>query len=838
MNYNSFTPNYKTVTPPPFWLKVRKDYILENFRELLEYMQKYPYQEGVPNPDYDVTLDSMYELSCDFADLLSSQPFQNIPEFSYPVTQVVALMGATVLARAKKGQSPSTTLRSLAALLLSAYPDLPQDTQAGLWRVLTLCCAGREIRRVTFTWRTVSGDLNPRILAERVAETEFLPAKRSEERFYLENGGLMILSPTGVITFSGLNLNEYKIRKPRTQFICGSGFKLGGMAEIRVKQGDFERLADFTSAYKSATAFMRSLSDFKPSAIRRVKEYAVGDILPVEIVAKMGIKMVVRSIDPDYKMLQGNVFMKLDPDHRPSTDTVRDFFKPGDIIEVTYFPNEKCLFEMSSNLETHYREMGCDVATQTLKAFYDSKYPGGSQWITEEGLRIGIADEKVKALTDDELDIYEEAIEKGQPIWVRAYKEAPKKDGVNFYVYAEPVFDDPEIPEKFGRHEADENFADTFLSYCYDAYSHLRNNKDPWRPLPPGMASILARTMAVLADGVSRTTRERLDNLLCAAVACHIAGRKDDYEFLHHEILFLSRLVDFAQGREIRPLIADDEMKDLGAVSRRSKILDKLREYVNPVLEENVNDKPLASIDSDGEDFTIRVSKLIEASNNLVGIIRPRELDNIKRTIATTLGVDDEYKTILSDRKWYGDENEQLEFKLSVVFPPLNRRRNNLVADPEGQKWAIIKAICAFLNSVDGGTLLIGVNDFGFAEGVESDIQELFRMKYISSADMDHYKQHIMRFIDNVFREQSGNKSGNDIVTGRIKYIPEESPEGRQLLRINVEPYPYDVVEIREEVPEGMAQAYVRGSGRSQPLTAALATELRASRLRAGEPQL
>ncbi len=829
MNTQNRKQNYNAVTPPPFWLKVRKDYILENFQELLDYMMKYPYREGVPNPDYDVTLDCMTELTLDFSSLLSSLPFQETPKFDYPTTQIVALMGATALARDKKGQSPTASIGALAALLLSAYPDLPQGTQAGLWRVLTLCVAERKIHRLTFSWRTISGDLNPRILAERVAETPFTPVKNPNDRFYLENGGLMVVSPDGSISLSGLNLTEYKIKKPKTQFVGGAGLTLKGMAEIKVSPGELERLTDFSSSYKGATAFMRSLSDFKPSVVKRVKEYGVGSIVPVEIISMTGIKMVVRSIDPDYKMVQGNVYMRLDPDHRPSTDIIRGFFKPGDIVEVTYYPHEKCLFEMSSNLETHYREIGCDAASQKLTAFYDCEYAGGQQWITEEGLRIGIAREKIKALNDDELDQYEEAIEKGLPIWVRTYHEAPKKDSVNFYIYAEPIFTETEVPESFGREGADENFADTFLSYCDSVYSHLRNNRDPWRALSPVSADILARTMAVLADDVSRTTRERLENLLCAAVACHITGRKADYEFLHHEILYLSRLVDFAQGREIRPLIADDEMTNEEAVARRSRMLERLREYVNPVLEENASLAPVATIDSD-DDLLVRVSKLIEASNNLAGIIRPRELDNIKRTIVATLGVDDEYKTILSDRKWYGDESEQLEFKLSVVYPPLNRRRNNLVADPEGQKWAIIKTVCAFLNSTEGGTLLIGVNDFGFAEGVESDMKELYKMKYISSADMDHYKQHIMRFMDNAFREQAGTKAGSDIVTGRVMYVPEESPEGRSLLRIKVEPYPYDVVELQGDIPDGVARSYVRGSGRSQPLTGALAAELRARR--------
>ncbi len=823
---------YKTgggVAPPPFWLKVRKDYVLENFHELVEYMQKYPYRHDVPNPDYDDTLACMSELSLDFAREFASTPFYTVPEFSVPTDRVAALLGATVLARVKKDLPVSDILMPLAALLLSAYPDLPQGTQSGLWRVMTSCALDRRINRTTFSWRSVSGEIHPRILAELVAETTFAPIERYDERLWLENGGLMTVAADGMVSLSTSNLTDYRQMRSGTQFLGGAGLTPRGMSEIRVRNKDVEKFQSFEEAYRGGAALLRSLSEFRPSPSRRLKEYSEGDTLPAVVTSKVGIKLAVKSIDPEYKTLQGNVYMRLDPDHRPSVDVIREYIRVGDIVEVTVSRSLNCIFDLSPNLESYYRILGCSFANQIMGAIYDRPYAAGTQWINDNGIRVGIARNKVDELNDDDLDIFDNAMEHGTAVALRAYKDEPKRDGVNFYVYASPEMEHNDDIEPFGRQEADENFADSFLSHCESTYGHLRESDDPWKELSPVAADLLARTMAVLADDVSRTSRERLDNLLCAAMACHITGREKDYEFLHQEILYLSRLVDFAQGREIRPLPAADTPDERAGDVRRGHMLDQLRNYRTPGIDLSA----AAGTDSgyaDDRDLMDRVAKLIEASNSLAGIIRPRELDNIKRTIAATLGVDDEYRSILSDRKWYGDESEQLEFKVSVVFPPLNRRRNNLVADPEGQKWAIIKAVCAFLNSADGGTLLIGVNDYGFAEGVEPDIQELFKMKYISKPDMDRYMQYVMRFIDTAFREQNGNKSGNDIVAGRVRYTPEESPEGKKLLRLTISPYPHDLVEIQGELPDGLAQSYVRGSGRSEPLTSVLAAELRARR--------
>ena len=72
----------------------------------------------------------------------------------------------------------------------------------------------------------------------------------------------------------------------------------------------------------------------------------------------------------------------------------------------------------------------------------------------------------------------------------------------------------------------------------------------------------------------------------------------------------------------------------------------------------------------DNQDASI--NKLIDASNSLIGIINETELNNIKKSIAQKLGVDDEYVAINADRTFYGEESSTLELKKSIVFPPVN----------------------------------------------------------------------------------------------------------------------------------------------------------------------
>ena len=65
----------------------------------------------------------------------------------------------------------------------------------------------------------------------------------------------------------------------------------------------------------------------------------------------------------------------------------------------------------------------------------------------------------------------------------------------------------------------------------------------------------------------------------------------------------------------------------------------------------------------------------------------------------------------------FGSENKTTEFKSSLIFPPDNHMR----ANPEQQSHDIMKELCALLNA-DGGTLYLGVNDFGMGVGIENDL--------------------------------------------------------------------------------------------------------------------
>lgn len=70
-----------------------------------------------------------------------------------------------------------------------------------------------------------------------------------------------------------------------------------------------------------------------------------------------------------------------------------------------------------------------------------------------------------------------------------------------------------------------------------------------------------------------------------------------------------------------------------------------------------------------------------------------------------------------TDKKYYGREDNNTEFKTSVVYPEFNMH-----PDIQLQTKKILSEICAFLNR-DGGTLYLGVNNQGYERGLEEDLK-------------------------------------------------------------------------------------------------------------------
>ena len=110
----------------------------------------------------------------------------------------------------------------------------------------------------------------------------------------------------------------------------------------------------------------------------------------------------------------------------------------------------------------------------------------------------------------------------------------------------------------------------------------------------------------------------------------------------------------------------------------------------------------------------ISLARLVLSYNLLDGFDMQAEKEEIRRRISSTLNMHID----LPRQYNFGTEDQQREFKTSIVFPP----DNGMQPDPAKQTRNILKVICGFLNTI-GGTLYLGVNNEGVAAGLCEDLR-------------------------------------------------------------------------------------------------------------------
>ena len=111
----------------------------------------------------------------------------------------------------------------------------------------------------------------------------------------------------------------------------------------------------------------------------------------------------------------------------------------------------------------------------------------------------------------------------------------------------------------------------------------------------------------------------------------------------------------------------------------------------------------------------VRLSNLIIAHNLLLEEDLTTEAAGIHDQILDLLKL----QKAETDKKYYGEETQRVEFKTSMVYPP-EEKLPNLTR----QTHEILEQICAFLNC-GGGTLYLGVNNSGYECGLKYDLSYL-----------------------------------------------------------------------------------------------------------------
>lgn len=813
-----------TVNRPQFWLQIKKEYILDNFENMINYLSHYDYFPSEDNHDFDSTLECMEQLIDEIWNNIIVTPFFRNAELPYGQSLAIRLICAHILASHKAGKTAHRSIMTLAYILIKSDINFDLDTLTSTYDIMVNCIRKRKLVNAGFTWNDlVPEHINELVMMYRVRIMRFAESTSGDPAYYLERNGLLVFQPSGLPDLCLANRAKY------TQGKFEVLFGLPRLLRVLTDKENFEYTDDFSRMYHITQRLLKKQESYIAVPEARRETYDYDDTFPVRIISKFGWRLEAETIDPKYNKIVGKVLLEMPP-RRPKMRTMNELLNVGDTIMVYPSNRDGYSFEIYDAFEDYYRKYASECASQQRTAIFSNHYSKGTEWITRDGIRVGIDCSKTNTLDETDAELFRYAIDNQTPIVLKTYKDAPDITKEDFYVYGEPydLSEDDSESNVFTADDADRTMIGNFMEF-----SRLKAEECGMGICVGELKETSAEECAMLIPIMHRigncgviSCRGRLEYNSACAMLCKMTGHDEELAYIDHENRYLYELVMFASDKEVTPLSHPDILSGNNETEKREKVVSTLMQY----KKKDFMQSSRLNVSTAGTDLLSKVGALVSASNNLIGIIDEYELNNIKQTIARMLQVEDEYVSILDDRTYYGVESISQEFKSSVVFPPYNQRRSpDHITDPELQKWAIIKAVCGFLNSRSGGELLIGVNDAGYATGLEEDIHKLHQLRYISSPDADHYRLYVQRILTKAFAEKDGIKDPSEIANTHIDSFPETNAEGRLVLRIQVRPYQKKIIRLAadaSERPAGIEESYVRRSGRTVAITAGMTEEI------------
>lgn len=806
-------------TPTPsYWLKVKEEYVIGNFENVLNYLKFFYFNSQQINSDYTATLDCMSEMCASLGDLIRDTPLYRPLQLPYDSETCIKLFCATILSAHSAGRPVNSLIIDLSLLIV--HLDLKIDLYK-IYHIIIRNLQKAQLRHIGFSWDTIlpkSGEFNLNFLLLQMLNMSF---REDEDMMtqYLESKGMFLLPGQSDIlpVISTENLSDFEKGKCDLQFILKNTISIyNGKGEY----SDAESLAELAQVARRLYSRQNAM---RPSPKVISKVYTADDKFVVRVTYKYEKLIVAETIDGSYTPIKGKVYINFDKD-RADVRTFMSMIEVGSYIPVYRSKEPDFEFETFDSFEDFYREMASDYADTEVEAIYAGYYPTGTKWISREGLHLSLPSEKLKELENS--DKFNHAMESGRPLTLKLYKNPPAMDAVNFNVYCQFPdsyrYSHSDNISAFTQVEADREILAAFLEQGAEMAGKI--------PVRNSYSAIQSEDVRALVPilhklGLSVSGDLRLWYLFdtAAAMTATITGLAEYCEYLISEQDYIQTLAQFAANSDMRSFTPPAKFAELPEIGLRCEIINSLAAYEKPDNSRRSAERGIHGIDTE-EDITAKIKALITASNSLKEIIDISELDNIKRAIVRLLGANDDYISILDNRTFYGRENITLEFKPSAVYTPENLRSNPAQPfEPSMQRWVLLKAVCGFLNSRAGGDLLIGVNDAGYAVGLEEDIAELYRAKLIAQPDIDHLRTYIQNLMDRAFAEKGGKASASDIARTHIEVEATTNSENRTILRVHVRPYRNKIIQLAESPrPAWVADSYVRKEGRTERITPVL----------------
>lgn len=738
----------------PLWLEIKTEYIDTNIDKVISYLAR---------ESSSASKDSFYSeteklLSRRVEELIDSLSSRTLAGDDTPPDEVqdilnVRILGTYLLVFGKREEA---RVKDAFFYMLYSLMRLVADSNVeDLVQVALKVVSCEEILKLGFGWQDIRY-LQPEVLAHKLPRGISLINDSGVEWVY-EGKGCMMLKGGILDIFCQNILNAQSVKRQRNLSVFDGAVSVMSDAADRIRQAeedDLEVMENFTRN------FIHEQERAVASKITRLKEYEVGEMLPVRYLGRDRLgNLLVETVEEDHVKIAGqiNYSEQIFRNIYPRAEKMCDYLEPGDVFEAQFQGGMRNYFSLEAPfLEalTHDIVEPGTVLTGQLRNVNDH---GLMLWWTSDGYPAYIAESDC-----------EDIFTIGDYAELKVISVTPVG-----YVYVDVI---APSDETFNEEET-RRYCLSHLIYEKDA---VFDSKSKVNIIPQSVIHGLVRMLFFSHRTVSNIS-EQYRYLCVARIAAVMCGRYDDERYLRLVCRYLADLLCFVTDRldKMVSIAPDGVEEDCPGLRKRAMIIDILRAYGD-----NEDSEFLSSVINSpaSDDRMRRLASLIQSSNRIDSIY-PGIRNVIKREITRFLSLETEDNIDLEEASGLnlGVENSRQEFKTSFFFAPADAREQN-------QEKTIFKTLCGFLNTAEGGSLYLGVNDGGSVAGLDNDIMHLDRNVTGAYYGLDGYVRYIT--------DRARDYFDTDV---RVNFNIEPAYDNNVVV-IRVEPYTHGVVTF-EGVP-------------------------------------
>ena len=767
----------------PLWLKIKPEYIDENFEGVLEYLQN----GNKADSFYQATLDLLKERVDEYMESLENRPAYYSESSSCDKDKLVLetrLLVTYLLV--EKEHSTISRKRIFIPLLNSLSILAGSELNEDILNLMIDNVINDAEPVLVLNWDDITS-FNPSLLAHKIINSNVFPKPQSSETCFEAQGCAVVHdSSVGLLA---LNNDNFKIKK--SQLVASMDILDGKMniltskrEKLKVSEEDnIQAMERFTKD------FILELEKVKPSRPVGTKDiYCDGDTLLVEVTSCNRDIITVRSIDPEYETIEGALDLNevIYPLYHPEDFSL--YLHVGQIIDVTVKDIGQHTFSIRDGLVAHIIEdivvgeshMSKDILGKVTRIGNDKRGFKLLDWMTEEGYPVHTP--------------YDSRFGLGDFGYIRITVISNGK----YYGYLQGEAVEP-TDDYFDIQDAKRKVIESF-DFENDDRNVVRK---------PILNTAIIKELLSIMIRYQRSIiqpAERFRVLCYCKIMAALIRSKEHLEYVSFIMSYFKQLLCFAKsdGGKIEELEVVPELEGIDVVRQRCNIVKTLKAYgddsSNQVLENIIREG--------GDDIQVKLARLVLSCNNISSVVPASTQNIIKREITRSLSLDTEDETYLEEENgiYLGIEDLHQEFKTSFVFPP----DNGMLPNHYIQEKNIFRSLCGFLNTEEGGTLYLGVTDLGYVCGFEGD------MAHLKLQQLDSY----IRFI----QDEAGRFFENDVLHQfEIKPMYDD-----KVLAIKVKPYEDGVVEFD-------GKAFIRINNETRSMNDKLKQQIRRKRLEAKE---